>query len=110
MLLPLAAMIFLWLPLSGTTRAAIVWIFSVLVCVAVTAASKIFFWGYPPISDLHSPSGHMGLSVLVYGTTALITAVEGGAWRPRLSGRWRCRPAIAVPRLLLHKHTSPRSS
>lgn len=84
-LLPLAATIFLWLLLSGTTRAAVSWIFSVLVCVAVTAASKIFFWGYPPISDLHSPSGHTGLSVLVYGTTALITAVEGGAWRPRIA-------------------------
>jgi membrane-associated phospholipid phosphatase len=108
-LLPLAAMIFLWLLLSGTTRAAVSWIFSVLVCVAATAASKIFFWGCPPMSDLHSPSGHTGLSVLVYGTTALITAVEGGAWRPRIAvvGGVARILAIAVSRLLLDNHTVP---
>lgn len=108
-LLPLAATIFLRLLLSDATRAAVSWIFSVLVCVAVTAASKIFFWGYPPISDLHSPSGHTGLSVLVYGTTALITAVEGGAWRPRIAaaGGVALILAIAVSRLLLDNHKVP---
>jgi membrane-associated phospholipid phosphatase len=106
-LLPLAATIFMWLLLSHATRAAVSWIFSLVACVAVTAALKIFFWGCPPISDLHSPSGHTGLSVLVYGTTVLIMAAEGGAWRPRIAvaGGVALILAIAVSRVLLDNHT-----
>jgi hypothetical protein len=51
LLLPLAATILLWLLLSGATRAAIWWTFSVVVCIGVTAVSKIFFVtlrGRPP--------------------------------------------------------------
>ena len=107
LLLPLAATIFLWLLLSGATRAAAWWTFSVVVCIGVTAVSKVSFWGCTPISDLRSPSGHTSLSTLVYGATALITAVEGGAWRPRIAvaGSIALILAIAVSRLLLGAHT-----
>jgi hypothetical protein len=109
LLLPLTATIFLWLLLSGAIHAAAWWTFSVVVCIGVTAVSKIFFWGCPPISDLHSPSGHMSLSTLVYGATALITAVEGGGWRPRIAiaGSIALILAIGVSRLLLDGHTVP---
>jgi membrane-associated phospholipid phosphatase len=109
LLFPLAAAILLWLVLSGATRAAAWWTFSVVVCAGVTAILKVFFWGCPPISDLHSPSGHTSLSTLVYGATALITAVEGGAWRPRIAiaAGLGLVLAIGVSRLLLDAHSIP---
>jgi len=107
LLLPLAATICLWLLLSGAARAAAWWTLSIFFCIGVTAVSKIFFWGCPPISDLHSPSGHTSLSALVYGAIALIIAVEGGAWRPRIAvaGSIALILAIALSRLLLDAHT-----
>jgi membrane-associated phospholipid phosphatase len=109
LLLPLAATIFLWLQLSGATRAAAWWAFSVAVCIAVTAVSKIFLWGCPPISGLRSPSGHVSLSVLVYGATVFVIAVEGGTLRPSIAvaGGMALILAIAASRLLLDAHTVP---
>jgi membrane-associated phospholipid phosphatase len=74
---------------------------------ATAAGGKIFFRGCPPISDLRSPSGHTSLSTLIYGATALIAVVEGGAWRPRLAaaGGIALILTIAVSRLLLGAHT-----
>jgi membrane-associated phospholipid phosphatase len=109
MLLPLAATIFLWLLLSGAPRAAAWWTASVVFCGGVTAVLKIFFWGCPPVSDLHSPSGHTSLGTLVYGATALIIAVEGGRWRPRVAAGAGAGLvlAIGVSRLLLDAHSVP---
>ena len=108
-LLPLAAMICLWLLLSRALRAARWWAVSVVFCVAATAILKIVFRGCPPISDLHSPSGHTSLSTLVYGATALITAVEGGGCRPHIAaaGGAGLILAISLSRLLLHLHSVP---
>jgi membrane-associated phospholipid phosphatase len=107
--LPLAVTILLWLLLSGAPRAAAWWTASVLFCGGVTAILKIFFWGCPPLSDLHSPSGHTSLSTLVYGATALITFVEGGRWRPRVAAAAGvCLVlAIGLSRLLLFAHSVP---
>jgi membrane-associated phospholipid phosphatase len=75
----------------------------------VTAVLKIFFWGCPPIANLHSPSGHTSLSSLVYGAMALIIAVEGEHWRPRVvAAAGICFVlAIGVSRLLLDAHSVP---
>jgi membrane-associated phospholipid phosphatase len=108
-LLPLAATVALWLLLSRAPGAAAWWAAAVVFCAGATAVAKIFFWGCPPIPELHSPSGHTSLSTLVYGAMALITAVEGGRWRPRIAaaGGAGLILAIAVSRLLLDAHSVP---
>jgi membrane-associated phospholipid phosphatase len=108
-LLPLAATIGLWLLLSGAIRAAGWWGASVILCGGVTAALKIFFWGCPPIANLHSPSGHTSLGTLVYGAAALMTATEGGGWRQRIAvAVGACFVlAIGLSRLLLDAHSVP---
>ena len=109
LLLPLAATIFLWLSLSGAARAAAWWTFSIVVCGGVTAVLKIFFWGCPPVADLHSPSGHTSLSTLVYGALGLIVAVDGGRWRATVAAVAASLliVAIAVSRVLLDMHSIP---
>jgi membrane-associated phospholipid phosphatase len=109
LLLPLAVTIFLWLLLSGGKRAAAWWTLSVVVCIGATAVSKIVFWGCPPVSDLHSPSGHTSFSTLIYGAIALIIAAEGGFSRPRIAVAISTTLvlAIALSRLLLDAHTVP---
>jgi membrane-associated phospholipid phosphatase len=108
-LLPQAALICLWLLLNRAPRAAGWWAVSVAFCGAATAILKFFFRGCPPISDLHSPSGHTSLSTLVYGATALITAAEGDGWRRTIAvaGGAGLILAISLSRLLLHLHGVP---
>ena len=43
----------------------------------LTALLKIAFYACPPADDMHSPSGHTGLSTLVYGAITLAAAI---AW------------------------------
>jgi membrane-associated phospholipid phosphatase len=108
-LLPLAAAILFWLVISRAFRAAAWWAVAVVACGGVTAALKIFFWDCPLIAGVHSPSGHTSLSTLVYGGLALIVAIEGGGWRPRIAtaGGAAVILAIAVSRLLLDAHSVP---
>jgi membrane-associated phospholipid phosphatase len=109
LLLPLAAAILIWLLSSRAPRAAAWWAIAVFICGGVTAVLKILFWGCPPVSDLHSPSGHTALSTLVYGALALITAVEGGRWRLWLAAAagGALIVGIGVSRLLLDVHSIP---
>jgi membrane-associated phospholipid phosphatase len=108
-LLPLAATILFWLVLSRAFCAAAWWAVSVISCGGVTMALKILFWGCPPIFGVHSPSGHTSLATLVYGAIALMTAIEGEGWRPRIAaaGGIGVIVAIAVSRLLLYVHNLP---
>jgi membrane-associated phospholipid phosphatase len=109
LLLPLAAAIWLWLLSSRAPRAALWWVAAVLLCGGGTAILKIFFWGCPPLPDLHSPSGHTSLSTLVYGALALVTALEGGRWRPPFAVAVGAGlvMTIAGSRLLLDAHSVP---
>jgi membrane-associated phospholipid phosphatase len=108
-LVPLAATIFVWLVLSRVPRAAGWWAVSVLLCGGVTAVLKVLFWGCPPYPDLHSPSGHTSLATLVYGATALITAIEGAGRRPQIASAAGAGLILAIgaSRLLLHTHSLP---
>jgi membrane-associated phospholipid phosphatase len=108
-LLPLAAMILLWLLLGRALRAAAGWVVSVLFCGGATAALKILFWGCPPFAEMHGPSGHTSLATLVYGAIALIIAIESGGWRRRIAaaGGVGAILAIAVSRVMLHQHSLP---
>lgn len=105
-LIPLATAILIWL-LFGNSRSATWWILSVGLCVGLMAILKIYFYSCPPASDMRSPSGHTGFSVLVYGAIAFVTALEVRGW---------CRTVailagagfimmIAVSRLLLQFHS-----
>lgn len=106
-LLPVAATIFLSLLLSGASRAAAWWTASLFLCGGLIAVLKIYFWGCPPVPDLHSPSGHTSLATLVYGAIALIVAAEGGRWRPLVAatGAGGLIVCIAGSRLLLDAHS-----
>jgi membrane-associated phospholipid phosphatase len=107
-LLPLAVAILVWLRL-GASRLAWAWTITIVLSVALTAVLKIFFYACPPAADVHSPSGHTALSILVYGTLALTTAVQWGGWRRLLAIAIGSSVIlmIAASRLLLHAHSVP---
>ena len=108
-LLPLAAAMLLWLLLLRAPRAAAWWVAAVGFCIGLTAVLKIFFFRCPPIHNLHSPSGHTSLSILIYGALALVIVVDGGNLRRvvMVGGGAGLIFAIAASRLLLDMHTMP---
>jgi membrane-associated phospholipid phosphatase len=108
-LMPLAAILLLWLLLIGSPRGAAWWTIAVVVCVGLTTVLKISFFGCPPISDLRSPSGHTSFSTLVYGAITLITAAESRDFRRviAISSGASLILAIAASRLLLFVHSAP---
>jgi membrane-associated phospholipid phosphatase len=79
--LPLSAMMFVWLFSFHSHRAAVWWVAAVGLCVASTALLKIFLYTCPLVSDVVSPSGHTSLTILVYGAILLIVATEGTGWQ-----------------------------
>jgi membrane-associated phospholipid phosphatase len=107
-LMPLAAVMLLWLLVMRSPRGAVWWAITVAFCVGMTALLKVSFCGCPPTPDLHSPSGHTSLSTLVYGAMTLVTANETGGVRRimAVSGGTGFILAIAASRLLLHAHST----
>jgi membrane-associated phospholipid phosphatase len=99
----------LWLLLLRAPRAAGWWLAAVGFCVGLTGILKIFFFGCPPIVNLHSPSGHTSLSTLLYGALALVIAVDGGNLRLLMvvGGGAGLIFTIAASRLLLDAHSMP---
>jgi membrane-associated phospholipid phosphatase len=80
-LLPVAGIIPLWLLAMRLPGIAFRWAVALALCLGGIAALKIFFYACPPLAELRSPSGHTGLSTLVYGALLLILASEGAGWR-----------------------------
>jgi len=111
-LMPLAAVMLLWLLVMRSPRGAVWWAITVAFCVGMTALLKVSFYGCPPTPDLHSPSGHTSLSTLVYGAMTLVTANETGGVRRimAVSGGTGFILAIAASRLLLHAHSAAEVS
>jgi membrane-associated phospholipid phosphatase len=107
-LLPLAVVMLLWLLVMRSSRGAVWWAVTVAFCVSITALLKISFYGCPPASDLHSPSGHTSLSTLVYGAMTLVAANDTGGLRRivAISGGTSFILGIAASRLLLHAHSA----
>jgi membrane-associated phospholipid phosphatase len=106
-LLPVAGIIPLWLVAVRLPRVALRWAVALALCLGGIAALKIFFYACPPFAELRSPSGHTGLSTLVYGALLLILAAEGAGWHRVLmlvAGAMFIL-AIALSRVLLHAHT-----
>jgi membrane-associated phospholipid phosphatase len=108
-LTPLAAVLMIWLLLKGSFRCAGWWAISVLSCAIVIFVLKLVFYQCPPTPQLHNPSGHTGLSMLVYGAITLVTAAEtkGVLQKTMLLGGICLILAIAISRLLLHVHSLP---
>jgi membrane-associated phospholipid phosphatase len=106
--LPLSAVMLVWLLRFHPRRAAVFWAVSVTLCLAGTAFLKILFYGCPPVSNLVSPSGHTSLSMLVYGAIALIIAPEGRGWQrvTILAAGAAVIVSIAGSRLVLNKHSA----
>lgn len=80
-LLPLVAVIALWLAAIKQPIGLIWWLIAVAICMGSTAILKIYFFVCPPGADMHSPSGHTSLSTLVYGALTLATAASFAGWR-----------------------------
>lgn len=104
---PLTLAILVWLLWLGKRREALWWCLAVIFCAGGTAVLKISFFACPPVEDLHSPSGHTALSLLVYGGIAAIVAVEREGWRRRLVVALAASfiGAIAISRVLIDAHT-----
>jgi membrane-associated phospholipid phosphatase len=105
-LLPLAAAMLAWL-LLYSARAAPRWVLALGSCIGLTALLKIAFYACPPADDMHSPSGHAGLSILVYGAITLVAAIAWpGARRVLVIGGCTALIlAIGISRLLLGAHS-----
>lgn len=106
-LLPLVAVVTIWLIAARQRQALAAWLAAVALCLGATAVLKVYFFLCPPLPELHSPSGHTSLSTLVYGslTLALAAAVAG----PR---RWAVAAAgaafivgIGLSRIAIHAHS-----
>jgi hypothetical protein len=58
LMLPLAAVVLLWLLVLRAKTGALWWIGAVVFCGGGTALLKVYFFACPPTPDLHSPGGH----------------------------------------------------
>jgi undecaprenyl-diphosphatase len=98
----------IWLLKFHSHRAAVSWVISIGLCLAGTTLLKILFYGCPPVSNLVSPSGHTSLSMLVYGSIALVVASEGSGWKRNtiLAASTAFIVGIAASRLVLNKHSA----
>ncbi len=107
-LLPLTALILLWLLFMRRPQEAGWWAIAVVLCAGSTAVLKIFFYGCPPAPELHSPSGHTSLSTLVYGAITLVSATQNAGLRRlmTISVGAGFILAIATSRLLLDAHSA----
>lgn len=110
-LLPVAIVLLIWLaalPKKGGTAAAW-WGLSLALCIGVTALLKIYLYRCPDGSELRNPSGHVSLSVLVYGAIATILSRQVIGW-PRVAvvcGTAVWVFAISASRVVIEAHTWP---
>ncbi len=107
LLVPLSALTLVWLLLRQPRITALWWVLTLALCLSATAASKIYFYLCPSVPDLHSPSGHTGLSTLVYGALTTIVAVESrNPWRRLVVAAGAIFVlAIGLSRIALDAHT-----
>ena len=106
-LLPIAAVIFIWLYYLPARREAAWWALAAALCMGGTALLKVFFFICPPVAELHSPSGHTSLSTLVYGGLVMLVAAAIGPWRYGVIGAGSIFVLmIATSRVALHDHSA----
>jgi membrane-associated phospholipid phosphatase len=109
LLLPLAGAILVWLIAMRSRRVALWWLLALAVCAGGIALLKIYFVACALNGPLQSPSGHSGLSALVYGGLAWLMASRVTGWR-RVAALGLCAVlivGISLSRLALGAHTPP---
>jgi hypothetical protein len=106
--LPLSAVMLIWLLRLGARRVAVSWVVAVGLCIVGTALLKILLYVCSPVPDLVSPSGHTGLSTLIYGALALVIAAEKRGWQcvTVLAAGPGLIAGIAGSRLILNAHSA----
>lgn len=106
-LLPLAAVVAVWLAAIRQPRALLWWVVALALCMGSTAALKIYFFVCPPLTDLHSPSGHTSLSTLVYGALTLAVAMVVTGWKRMVIFGLGAMfvAAVGISRILIHVHS-----
>jgi len=107
-LMPLVALTTMWLVARISRASAVWWLIAVGYCIGLTATVKVAFVGCPPITDLHSPSGHTSFSTLVYGAITWILARESTGLRRVLAVVMGSGLiiAIAASRTILQAHSA----
>lgn len=108
-LIPLTAILSVWLLLGRQMRALCWWSVAVAICAGTTAFLKIYFYVCPPAADFSNPSGHTSLSTLVYGGLTLIISRSAVGWRRYAVALLGAAVifSIGMSRLLLHAHSFP---
>jgi membrane-associated phospholipid phosphatase len=107
-LLPLSAVVLIWLLATRSVNAAIWWVGVLVVFGAVIGGLKMLFFACPPAVDVRSPSGHTGFSMLVYGGIAAIIAIQRrSAWSQAaiMLAALALVVGIAISRVSLHMHS-----
>jgi membrane-associated phospholipid phosphatase len=108
-LLPMSAVVLIWLLATRSVGAAIWWIGILAVFGAIIGGLKMLFFACPPAVDVQSPSGHTGFSMLVYGgIAAIIAAQRRSAWSRAaiMLAVVTLVVGIAISRVTLHMHSS----
>jgi membrane-associated phospholipid phosphatase len=107
-LLPLSAVVLIWLLATRSVSAAIWWVGVLAVFGAVIGGLKMLFFACPPAVDVRSPSGHTGFSMLVYGGIAVIIAAQRRSLWSRagiMLATIALVVGIAISRVTLHMHS-----
>jgi membrane-associated phospholipid phosphatase len=94
-LLPLSILFFIWLLATSTARTALFWLLVLVLCDVLLGVMKVYFLSCPVGAALHSPSGHTGFAIFVYGS---LTAASALAVRRR---RWLRSSIIALGVILV---------
>lgn len=106
-LLPVTAVVFIWLYFLPAKRDAAWWVAAAVLCMGGTALLKVFFVICPLTAELRSPSGHTSLSTLVYGALVMFVAAAEARWRyAMIVGGGVLVLLIAGSRVALHDHTT----
>jgi membrane-associated phospholipid phosphatase len=108
-LVPLIAILSVWLLLARQLVALCWWSIAVAICAGATAILKIYFYVCPLAADFSNPSGHTSLSTLVYGSLALIIARSVIGWRRYLIALLGAAVVfgIGMSRVLVQVHSLP---
>jgi membrane-associated phospholipid phosphatase len=107
--LPLAAVLAAALWRMESRQAAVAWLRAAAWCMAALILLKLLFlsWGHTWYGRLESPSGHAGMSVLVYGALAALAALRAPRPWPVAIGAVAAAfiLAIALSRKVLGAHS-----
>jgi len=104
-LLPIAAAVLAWLSWSPETRRlGVFWAIALALCGGTIGLLKVYFWDCPT-GPIRSPSGHSGLSLLVYGGLACLTASQTQRFTvPAIAAGFGLALGIAVSRIIIGDH------